>query len=190
LKGGRSRAQQGSVWWVRSDFERHRATLLTVIMSVLEGGDGCTSGGRSEKSSESGDLDREEARECCGDGMVVVMSVLMSQQYEMLFSSFGLLLVLWKFCRRGQVVVCLKYASCSRRSCRKRRAMRGGARQGLTSGFAPPMSLPPHSRPCTAPQSSICHSTRYTGARRSARLPSTSCYRPDDTSLRPRGKPG
>jgi hypothetical protein len=121
-------------------------------MSVLEGGDGCTSGGRSEKSSESGDLDREEVRECCGDGMVVVMFVVTSQQCEMLFSSVGLLLVLWGSCRRDQVVDCLKYASCSRRSCRKRRAMRGGARQGFTSGFAPPTSLPLHSRPCTAPQ--------------------------------------
>ena len=47
-----------------------------MIISVFEGGDGCTSGGRSERSSESGDLVRDEARDRCGDGMAVVISVV------------------------------------------------------------------------------------------------------------------
>ena len=34
------------------------------------------SGGRSERSSESGDLLRDEARECCGEGMSVVMVIM------------------------------------------------------------------------------------------------------------------
>ena len=45
----------------------------TVIIKVFEGGDGSTSGGRSERSSESGDLLLEDARECDGDGMVACM---------------------------------------------------------------------------------------------------------------------
>ena len=44
--------------------------LLTVIMSVLDGGEGCISGGRSERSMDSGDLLRDEARERCGEGIV------------------------------------------------------------------------------------------------------------------------
>jgi hypothetical protein len=43
------------------------------MMSVFEGGDGSTSGGRSEKSRESGDLLPEEARERIGDGRVACM---------------------------------------------------------------------------------------------------------------------
>lgn len=39
-------------------------------MSVLEGGDGSTSGGRSERSMESGDLFPDDARERCGEGVV------------------------------------------------------------------------------------------------------------------------
>lgn len=40
-----------------------------VIMSVFEGGDGSTSGGRSERSRDSGDLEPDEALERCGDGI-------------------------------------------------------------------------------------------------------------------------
>lgn len=42
--------------------------MLTVMMSVFEGGDGSTSGGRSERSRESGDLLPDDARERIGDG--------------------------------------------------------------------------------------------------------------------------
>ena len=45
--------------------------MLTVIIRVLEGGDGSTSGGRSDKSRESGDLVPDDARDRCGDGIVV-----------------------------------------------------------------------------------------------------------------------
>jgi hypothetical protein len=46
---------------------------LTVIMRVFEGGDGSTSGGRSERSRDSGDLLRDDARERCGDGTATCM---------------------------------------------------------------------------------------------------------------------
>jgi hypothetical protein len=49
------------------------SATLTVMMSVFEGGDGSTSGGRSEKSRESGDLLPDDARERCGDGRVACM---------------------------------------------------------------------------------------------------------------------
>ena len=53
-----------------------------VIMRVFEGGDGSTSGGRSERSRDSGDLLRDDARERCGDGtatcMIAVVSVCKS----------------------------------------------------------------------------------------------------------------
>ena len=39
----------------------------TVIMRVFDGGDGCTNGGRSERSSDSGDLEPDDARERCGE---------------------------------------------------------------------------------------------------------------------------
>jgi hypothetical protein len=45
----------------------------TVMMSVFEGGDGSTSGGRSERSRESGDLLPDDARERMGDGRVACM---------------------------------------------------------------------------------------------------------------------
>jgi hypothetical protein len=47
------------------------------MIKVFEGGEGCTSGGRSERSSESGDLDRDDVRECCGEGRSVAMAVVM-----------------------------------------------------------------------------------------------------------------
>lgn len=50
--------------------------VRTVIMSVFEGGDGSTSGGRSERSRESGDLLPEDARERCGEGMLTCMLVV------------------------------------------------------------------------------------------------------------------
>ena len=55
----------------------------TVIMSVFEGGDGCTSGGRSERSSDSGDFVREEARDRWGDSISVVMFAVMLHHYSM-----------------------------------------------------------------------------------------------------------
>jgi hypothetical protein len=48
----------------------------TVMMRVFEGGDGWTSGGRSERSRESGDLDREEARDRCGEGISVLILLM------------------------------------------------------------------------------------------------------------------
>ena len=47
--------------------------IHTVIMSVFEGGDGSTSGGRSERSRDSGDLLPDDARERCGEGTVACM---------------------------------------------------------------------------------------------------------------------
>lgn len=46
---------------------------LTVMISVFEGGDGSTSGGRSERSRDSGDLLLDDARERDGDGIVTCM---------------------------------------------------------------------------------------------------------------------
>jgi hypothetical protein len=43
------------------------------MMSVFEGGDGSTSGGRSERSRESGDLVPDDARERCGEGTCACM---------------------------------------------------------------------------------------------------------------------
>lgn len=42
-------------------------------MRVLEGGDGSTRGGRSERSIESGDLFPDDARERCGEGVAGCM---------------------------------------------------------------------------------------------------------------------
>lgn len=49
------------------------AEAPTVIIKVFEGGEGSTSGGRSERSRESGDLLPDDARERDGDGMVTCM---------------------------------------------------------------------------------------------------------------------
>lgn len=43
------------------------------MIKVFEGGEGSTSGGRSERSIESGDLLLEEARERDGEGRVACM---------------------------------------------------------------------------------------------------------------------
>jgi hypothetical protein len=48
------------------------------MIRVLEGGDGSTSGGRSERSSESGDLLPDDARERSGEGMVTCMFAVAS----------------------------------------------------------------------------------------------------------------
>jgi hypothetical protein len=53
------------------------ATVLTVMISVFDGGDGSTSGGRSERSRESGDLLPDDARERCGEGTVACMFAIM-----------------------------------------------------------------------------------------------------------------
>lgn len=45
----------------------------TVMISVFEGGDGSTRGGRSERSSESGDLLPDDALERNGEGAVSCM---------------------------------------------------------------------------------------------------------------------
>lgn len=44
-----------------------------MIIRVFDGGDGSTSGGRSERSRESGDLLPDDARERDGDGIVTCM---------------------------------------------------------------------------------------------------------------------
>jgi hypothetical protein len=46
-------------------------------MRVFEGGDGSISGGRSERSIESGDLVPDDARERCGEGIVACMFAIM-----------------------------------------------------------------------------------------------------------------
>lgn len=48
------------------------------MIRVFEGGDGSTSGGRSERSIDSGDLERDEARDRCGDGRVACMFMVAS----------------------------------------------------------------------------------------------------------------
>jgi hypothetical protein len=50
-------------------------------MRVFDGGAGWMSGGRSEKSIDSGDLDLEDDRECCGEGIVAAMMWNMSEYY-------------------------------------------------------------------------------------------------------------
>ena len=51
--------------------------MLTVTISVLDGGDGSISGGRVERSRESGDRLLEDARERCGDGRAACMFAIM-----------------------------------------------------------------------------------------------------------------
>jgi hypothetical protein len=46
-----------------------------VIIRVFEGGDGSTSGGRSERSRDSGDFEPDAAREREGEGIVAAMFV-------------------------------------------------------------------------------------------------------------------
>lgn len=45
-------------------------------MRVFEGGEGSTSGGRSERSRESGDLVPDDALERCGDGNVACIAIM------------------------------------------------------------------------------------------------------------------
>lgn len=52
------------------------------MMSVFDGGDGSTSGGRSERSIESGDLLLDDARERCGEGMLCCMLAIMDAEYR------------------------------------------------------------------------------------------------------------
>ena len=54
----------------------------TVMIRVFDGGDGWTSGGRSERSSESGDVLPDDARERDGDGMVTCMFAVASMCVE------------------------------------------------------------------------------------------------------------
>jgi len=56
--------------------------ILTVTISVLDGGDGSISGGRVERSRESGDRLLEDARERCGDGRVACMLAIMDVERE------------------------------------------------------------------------------------------------------------
>lgn len=58
--------------------------MLTVIMSVFDGGDGSTSGGKSERSRESGDLLPDDARERCGEGMVACIFANFRMRNELL----------------------------------------------------------------------------------------------------------
>jgi hypothetical protein len=57
-----------------------------VIIRVFEGGDGSTSGGRSERSRDSGDLDPDDARERCGEGTATCMFATVSARKSMLSS--------------------------------------------------------------------------------------------------------
>ena len=47
------------------------------MISVFDGGDGSISGGKSERSRESGDLLPDDARERCGEGTVACMFAIM-----------------------------------------------------------------------------------------------------------------
>lgn len=61
------------LWCVRQVSCCRFALKLTVMMSVFEGGDGCTRGGRSDRSRESGDLLPDDARERDGEGRLACM---------------------------------------------------------------------------------------------------------------------
>lgn len=55
-----------------------------MIIRVFEGGEGCTSGGRSERSRDSGDLEPELARERDGEGIstAIVFMVCILELYN------------------------------------------------------------------------------------------------------------
>jgi hypothetical protein len=53
-----------------------------VIMRVFDGGEGSISGGRLERSRESGDRLLDDVRECCGDGRVACMFAIMDVDYR------------------------------------------------------------------------------------------------------------
>lgn len=55
-----------------------------MIMRVFEGGDGSTSGGRSERSRDSGDLVPDDARERCGEGTATCMFATVCARKSML----------------------------------------------------------------------------------------------------------
>lgn len=67
---------------VRVDSWKISGAKRLVMMRVFEGGDGSTSGGKSDRSIESGDLLRDDARERCGDGMVACMLDIMDAKGE------------------------------------------------------------------------------------------------------------
>jgi hypothetical protein len=67
---------------------RDGALRHTVIIRVFDGGDGSTSGGRSEKSRESGDLVPDDARERCGEGMVACIFAALYALFVRLSSKF------------------------------------------------------------------------------------------------------
>ncbi len=57
--------------------------LHTVIIRVFDGGDGCTNGGRSERSRESGDLEPDDARERCGEGVeACILAIIWKYVYR------------------------------------------------------------------------------------------------------------
>lgn len=60
-------------WGLSTLFYGWVSCKLTVIIRVFEGGEGSTSGGRSEKSRESGDLLLDDARERDGEGRLACM---------------------------------------------------------------------------------------------------------------------
>ena len=70
---GRSQVRGGSASQISYVAGKKNRVDLTVIMSVFAGGDGSTSGGRSERSRESGDLFPDDARERCGEGFAACM---------------------------------------------------------------------------------------------------------------------
>lgn len=59
--------------WTRLEGLKISGSNRLVIMRVFDGGEGSTSGGRSEKSSESDDLFLDDDRECWGEASVVDM---------------------------------------------------------------------------------------------------------------------
>lgn len=82
-------------------------------MRVFEGGEGWTSGGKSERSSESGDFDREDARDRCGDGIWVAILFVGTHKTVPGGSSIGEVLVSWGICsgKRSLLVLCTQVAA-------------------------------------------------------------------------------
>jgi len=72
-------------------------------MRVFEGGEGCTSGGRSERSRDSGDLERDDALERWGDGISAGMVAVFTRVCCTLCCT--LCLHLGKLQKRGAVIV-------------------------------------------------------------------------------------
>lgn len=70
-----------------------------MIIRVFDGGDGCTNGGRSERSRESGDLEPDDARERCGEGVEACI-----------------LAIIWKYVYRDGTGFCIVSSCCQLKS--------------------------------------------------------------------------